>query len=392
MRKRWIILAVLFFARTAMAFQYQSIATVSSFLMTALNIDFAQLGTLIGLYQLPGIFLAFPGGLLGKKFGDKRVVVAALGLMAFGGGLMGVSDSFTWAVVGRFLSGAGAVLFNVLSAKMIADWFAGHEIVTAMAILVTSWPLGIALAMTSLGPLALAASWLLVMQITAAVCVVAFVLVAAIYHSPAISVGSSETKSAEHKLSPKEIGLVFLAGLIWTTFNAGFAILPGFAPDFLVSTGYMLTEAGSLVSVVSWLLVLSLPLGGYIAERLGRQNLIMFTCLSAIGVATLLLPYWAYPLVLLVSLGLLYGPPPGIIVALPVEVLHPENRAPGMGIFYTIYYAGMAILVAVTGFIRDQTQDPATPLLFSGALIFITILIIWLFRTFQKKTISMPSS
>ena len=89
MDNRWVILVILFFARTAMGFQHQAVASVSSLLIKDLNIDYARLGTLIGIYQLPGVVLAFPGGLLGNRFGDKRVVVVALGLMAIGGFVMG---------------------------------------------------------------------------------------------------------------------------------------------------------------------------------------------------------------------------------------------------------------------------------------------------------------
>jgi len=43
--------------------------------MEALGIDYTCLGFLIGLYHLSGFVLAFPGGLLGKRFGDKPVVM-----------------------------------------------------------------------------------------------------------------------------------------------------------------------------------------------------------------------------------------------------------------------------------------------------------------------------
>ncbi len=76
MSRRWLILAMLFAARTVIGYQYQSVAAVSPFLMADLGIDYGQFGTLLGLYFLPGIVLALPGGLLGRRFGDKRVVVA----------------------------------------------------------------------------------------------------------------------------------------------------------------------------------------------------------------------------------------------------------------------------------------------------------------------------
>jgi len=63
MGTRWIILVVLFIVRTAIGLQFQSVASVSPFLIEDLGIDYTRLGLLIGLYQLPGFVLALPGGL-----------------------------------------------------------------------------------------------------------------------------------------------------------------------------------------------------------------------------------------------------------------------------------------------------------------------------------------
>src|SRR6266511_1267646 len=124
---RWLMLFVLFVARTEMAYQFQTVAAIGPLLVEAWRIDFTLLGTLIGLYMLPGVIFALPGGLLGQRFGAKRVVLIGLALMAGGGALM-ATDSFLLAVAGRVISGIGAVLINVLMTKMVTDWFAGREI------------------------------------------------------------------------------------------------------------------------------------------------------------------------------------------------------------------------------------------------------------------------
>jgi hypothetical protein len=49
------------------------------------SIDYTRLGLLIGLYLLPGIIIAYPGGLLGQHFGDKRIAVSGLVLMVASG-------------------------------------------------------------------------------------------------------------------------------------------------------------------------------------------------------------------------------------------------------------------------------------------------------------------
>jgi predicted MFS family arabinose efflux permease len=385
MEKRWVMLAILFAARTTMGFQYQSVASVSPLLMADLAFDYAQFGVLLGLYLLPGIVLALPGGFLGRRFGDKRVVVLGLGLMTAGGVVMGASPSYPIACAGRLLGGTGAILFNVLATKMIADWFAGQEIVTAMAILMTSWPLGIGLALVTLAPVATASSWEWAMFLTALSSLAALLLVAGVYRTPSATGEEQEPIPAALNFSRQELCLVPLAGTIWALFNVSFAILPGFAPDFLISSGLALVAAGALVSVVTWLLILSVPLGGALAERIGRPNLVLLTCFLAIGLVLFLLPYRPHPLPLLVALGLLYGPPPGIVAALPVEVLRPENRAPGMGLFHTCYYIGMPALTAVAGLSRDLTGNPAAPLLFGGVMILLALPVLGLFRTLQRR-------
>ena len=99
-----------------------------------------------------------------------------------------------------------------------------------------------------------------------------------------------------------------------------------------------------------------------------------------------LLPYCPYPIALLIWLGLIFGPPAGIIMALPAQVLHPENRAAGMGLFYSCHYGGMMALTALAGFSRDLTQNAATPILFGGMLLIIAIIVLAIFRTLQGRT------
>jgi MFS family permease len=156
---RWVTLAVLTAARVSMAFQFQSFASAAPLLVRDIGIGYADVGFLIGLYMLPGIVLSFPGGLLGQRFGDKRMVGVGLGLMVFGGLLTGFAESYAMLLAGRLLSGIGGVLLNVLMAKMVTDWFAGREIVLAMTIFVNSFPVGIGLALLSLGWLSEHAGW-----------------------------------------------------------------------------------------------------------------------------------------------------------------------------------------------------------------------------------------
>ena len=150
LHNRWGILVVLFTVRATMAFQFQSVAAVAPLLGEQFGVSIADIGVLIGLYFAPGIVFAYPGGAIGQKFGDKRTVLGALLLMLAGSALMAFAGTWNVQVAGRLVTGIGGVVLSVQLTKMLTDWFAGKEIATAMAILVNSWPAGIAVSLLTL--------------------------------------------------------------------------------------------------------------------------------------------------------------------------------------------------------------------------------------------------
>lgn len=379
---RWRILLLLFAARTAMAYQFQTIGSAGPFLVEALGIDYAVLGTVIGLYMLPGIFFALPGGVLGQRFGARGIVLLGLALMVVGGALT-VSESLSLIVAGRALSGTGAVLINVLMTKMVTDWFAGREIVTAMALFIASWPLGLAMGLLTFAPMAVAYSWRAVMLAGAALAVVALVLMAALYRdAPEAARGPAQLRV---ELDRREWMLILLAGLMWSAYNVGYIVLISFLPELFAARGYSLTDASRLVSLLGWALIPSVPLTGYLAERVGRPNLLMAGSLAAVTAAIALMPFMPTPAGTFIFIVLAIGIPAGLIMALPAQALTPHNRSAGMGIFYTAYYVGMAALPPVAGLVRDWSGSVAAPALFSAATMIVAMLALWFFRVAQAR-------
>jgi len=366
------MLGVLFVARTVMGCQFQSVGSTAPLLIDAFSIDYAQLGTLIGLYMLPGIFIALPGGVLGQRFGAKRVVLAGLLLMSAGGALMGMSSSFLGVEAGRLISGVGAVLINVLMTKMVADWFAGREIVTAMAILVASWPFGIGLGLLLFTPLAAAVSWGAVMYAAALVSMASLVAVVLIYRDPP-DAGVTAHPGLRLDLAPREWLAVSFAGAIWMTYNVGYIVLVSFLPGLFSARGYSPAQAGGIVSFLGWALIPAVPLAGYLAERLQRPNLFIAGGFVLAGLAAAALPFAAAPIVIFAVLALAIGAPAGPIMALPSQCLRAEHRAAGMGVYFTWYYAGMALLPGLAGWARDATASAAAPALFAAVMMALAL-------------------
>jgi cyanate permease len=384
---RWMALAVLTTARASLGVQFQSVASVSAPLIDGFGLSYADLGLLVGLYFLPGIVIALPGGALGRRFGDTRVVLAGLALMAAGGALLAAAESPATLFAGRLLSGVGAVLLNVLMAKMVTDWFAGREIVLAMAIFVNSFPIGVGLAMLALGAIQDAAGWRTAMLVTAGTAALAFALVLLAYrpHPGTTQASAATTRS---RLSRREVAKVSVAGAIWGIYNGAFAITFAFAPAYLTGAGA--GHVGLLIGVVAWLMVASVQAGGLLAQRWGRPGLLMALGVGAWGMGLVLLPLLP-PVPVLLMIGLLQGLPVGVIMSLPAVALRPENRALGMGVFYTWLYVGHAGLPPLAGWVQDASGHPAGALLLAGAVVLGILPLFLLFRALPGPEPSRPA-
>jgi predicted MFS family arabinose efflux permease len=383
--RRWLILFVLFLARTALALQFQAVASAGPLLISALSIDYASLGLLIGLHSLPGVAIAIPGGVVGQRLGAKRVVLIGLSLMTVGGVVTGFSQSLAAAAVGRTVVGIGAVLFNVLATKMITDWFSGREIATAMGALVSSWPLGIALGLLFFGPLGLEHGWTAIMHVSTVCVLVGFMVVALLYHEPPETT-SSTVATLKLDLNRREWILVCIAGAIWALFNVAYIVLVSFGPELFAQRGFSPMEANFIVSLVGWTLIPSIPLASFVAERFGRPILVILAAVTLIAFGMLILPL-AHGIGLLVTFAMIVlgmGVPPGLIMALPAQALRPEVRAGGMGVYYTWYYAAMAILPGGAGLARDLAGSAAAPTLFASAVMILCIVGLMSFHAVQR--------
>jgi predicted MFS family arabinose efflux permease len=383
MRNRWLILAVLFLARTTMGFQFQSVATLSYSLVAQFDATYTQLGLLISCYLLPGIVVAYPGGSLGKRFGDKQIAILGLALMVVGGLIDGTSLNYATFFGGRLIAGTGAVLLNVLLLKMATDWFLGREIGTALALLVSSWPIGIGIALIVLPWIAITFSVLSAFLSTAAAAAAVLVLVAAIYRPPE-KVAEPEGGPSS-RLSWREKGLVSLAGAVWALFNVGCIIVLSFTPSLLSAQGVSVRDAGIATSFASWTLISTMILGGILLDRIGHATALMTISLAVLGLSMMLLPS-ASSLALLAFIGAIAGLPSAAMLVLPTEVLRPRSRAPGMGIFYTWYYVGMTLLTPAAGLARDLNANPGAPLIFAGLLELGAIAALGIFRIIQRRT------
>jgi MFS family permease len=374
MSARWAMLLVIFFTRISLGFQFQSIAALTPFLVAAFDLSYAQVGLLMGLFMLPGVVIALPGGLLGQRYGSVRIAVAGLGLMLVGGVVVSYSLGFGLATLGRTLSGVGGVLVNVMLARMVAEWFRGRELQTAMGVMLSAWPFGMALALAILGPLAAATSWRVAEYVTVAAAGLALALIALGYRDPPPGDEAPEPAAVLRLGLPRRVwALAISAGVAWALLNASVIVVASFAPSFLMSRGASVGEAGFLTGVALWISIVAVPVGGLVAQKVDRPRLLIIVGCLATAVTIACIARAPMPALWLVASGILLGLPPSIMMSLLPRAVSTEHLAPALGVYYALFYLGMAVSQTAAGFFRDLTGDPGMPLLFASLLMVATV-------------------
>ena len=374
MSARWAMLLVIFFTRISLGFQFQSIAALTPFLVAAFDLSYAQVGLLMGLFMLPGVVIALPGGLLGQRYGSVRIAVAGLGLMLLGGVVVSYSLGFGLATLGRTVSGVGGVLVNVMLARMVAEWFRGRELQTAMGVMLSAWPFGMALALAILGPLAAATSWRVAEYVTVAAAGLALALIALGYRDPPPGDEAPEPAAVLRLGLPGRVwALAISAGVAWALLNASVIVVASFAPSFLMSRGASVGEAGFLTGVALWISIVAVPVGGLVAQKVDRPRLLIIVGCLATAVTIACIARAPLPALWLVASGILLGLPPSIMMSLLPRAVSTEHLAPALGVYYALFYLGMAVSQTAAGFFRDLTGDPGMPLLFASLLMVATV-------------------
>jgi len=380
---RWVVLAVLFASRTGLGFQFQTLGSVSDPLIEAYGFSHAEIGSLIGAFMLPGLVLALPCGFAGRYFTDRVLVAAGLLALALGGTLAAFSASFGMFAVARMISGIGFVVTTLYFTKMVADWFSGKELATAMAVLVMSWPFGIAAGQIGHVWLAAAFDWQMAFLAASAYCGLGAIGVYAAYRAPKTTANSAQ--QSQWKLSRNELVLTLLASLIWALFNAGYIVYLSFAMRVLADGGYGLAEAAATISLASWVMLFSGAVCGQVADRTNKPDLILYCCL-AVGIGSLLmLPMTEYALGSSLGFGLFGMAPAGVIMALTGQAMAPERRAFGMGVFFSSYFLIVAPAPGIAGWLFDATANSYWPIVFASSLFFLTGLFNVLFRLVQRR-------
>lgn len=387
---RWLVLGALFLGRMCMGLQLQSVAALAEPLRLELGLSYAQIGLLVGLFLLPGLVVAFPATLLGRRIGERRLAPAALLIMAAGSGLAVFAADLFSAAAARLLAGAGGIFVNVFFTRLVADLFLGRRLNLALALLMTSWPLGLALAMVVFPLSAEALGWRETLAMLTLLTALSAALLAALLAAEGRRSGQRRGRKtgavsgagdrSPSRLTPHELRLSLLAGFAWSSFTAAGIIHLSFAPPFLTTLGWSLASANAATSLVVWSALLALPLGGWVADRYGVVHPMIQLTTAVAALCLLLVPLGGPVIALTILLGVAWSLPVGPYMGILQAAVSPGARAGAYGIYFTLFYGGIGTLPALAGQLRDATGAATAPLYAAAAVMAIGLPALFAFR------------
>ena len=342
----WVILLVVFLASVAAPLNQSKVPPLMPVLMDAFNITLSQAGLLMSVFSITGLILALPTGIVLQKTGPKMTGLIALGSLVIGSGLGALSGSMGLLLTSRVIEGIGMGLIAVVAPAVIALWFPPEKQGTPMGIWATWVPVGSVIMMLLAPRLGLAAGWQSVWWVGAGFSLVVFVLYSALLRMPPVPAESDNPLIPPPRLSTalgnKDIWLLALS---FTCFNLVFFPLATYYPTFLSEVrGYTLTEASTITSISTLLILISAPLAGWLSDRIGSRKRVL-TIPFLIVAVLLLLPFKVvgWQIYLFMSLlGFVAGAvPTATFTAAPEVMKNPQSAGLGLAVIMVGQNLGM---------------------------------------------------
>ncbi len=350
----WVILIVVFLASVAAPLNQNKVPPLMPVLMEAFEISLSQAGLLMSVFSITGLILALPTGIILQKVGPKVTGLIALGSLIVGSGLGALSGSMGLLLASRVIEGIGMGLIAVVAPAVIALWFPSEKRGAPMGIWATWVPVGSVIMMLLAPRLELFAGWQSVWWVGTGFSVVVFVLYSILLRRPPSLTESdlslSQSSRLTSALANKDIWLLALA---FTCFNLVFFPLVTFYPTFLAEVrGYTLTEAATIASVATVLVLFSAPFAGWLLDHISSRKRVL-TIPFLVAAAMMLLPFrlvgWQiYAFMSL--LGLVAGTIPTATFAAAPEVMkNPKLAGLGLAVIMVGQNLGMFAAPIVFG-------------------------------------------
>lgn len=151
-RTDWWVVVLVVAAGIAASLQIGKAAIAIPLLQAETGSDLAVLGWVSSIFAVLGLFGGAPAGALTTRFGDRRILLLGLSLLALGSALGAATSGFGLLLACRVVEGSGFLMVSVSGPALLRRCVGERDREIAMALWSCFMPAGMALAML-LGPL-----------------------------------------------------------------------------------------------------------------------------------------------------------------------------------------------------------------------------------------------
>jgi MFS family permease len=284
-------------------------------------------------FNVVGMITGMLAGVVCDRFGYKRLAVAGLAILAGGGALGAIAESFELLLASRFLEGAGFILCVISAPTLITAATANvRDRVRALSLWSAYMPTGGSLALLAAPALISVAGWRGLWAVLALAAAAGALLFARVVPASPPSGGRSLRLVAESMAQKGNIAMA----LLFAFYVAQWTSILTWLPTFLVERG-LSTAAAAIAAAM--MVVANIPgnlaAGVFLSRGVPRGRLIVAASAVAaaceIGMFSDALPGGVrYGLVLAFSMvaGLIPG---SVFSGLPVHAPTPQHIATGNG-------------------------------------------------------------
>lgn len=151
-RTDWWVVVLVVAAGIAASLQIGKAAIAIALLQAETGRDLAVLGWVSSIFAVLGLFGGVPVGALATRFGDRRILLIGLALLALGSALGAATSGLGLLLACRVVEGSGFLMVSVSGPALLRRCVGERDREIAMALWSCFMPAGMALAML-LGPL-----------------------------------------------------------------------------------------------------------------------------------------------------------------------------------------------------------------------------------------------
>jgi MFS family permease len=379
-RRRWFVLFSAVFGFILFNYVLQSVPPLLNEFQLLFGINKAAAGLLMSVVVIPGIFLALPAGLLIVKHGFRIIGFLSAVLLSVGSFITAFSSTFTFALLGRLITGLGGCFLTIGAAVVIPHWFESKEIGKAMGFYVAGTAIAVTITFFTTPILEQNYGWQTPFYLGGIASIIsAGLFLLFIKDGPYKNLVNASDKLVGLKQAFKN-SEIWKLGVVWMLFNMVVIGFLTWAPVMFVTfKGLNLVDASILASSVMIVNLFLIPFYGWVSDRINKRKpfIIIGATATAFGYFAISLSAGIPLIAAIIFSAMAAGAVPGMVMALAARTLSPKQAGISFGLMTMWQYVGITITAPLVGYILQVSESMfitfATLALFSGIIALLAL-------------------